>query len=141
MLKPHTSLIHPPKQTWGLPRRFSGKESTCQCRRCKRRGLESWFRKIPVIGYGNPLQDSCLGNPMDRGAWQATVRGVTKESDTTAHAHTKANVPASCLPWKGRTGQCHFLLLVSFVGTKLSLQETSGKQNIGLARKFIWVFP
>ena len=29
-------------------------------------------------GNGNPLQYSCLGNPMDRGAWQATVHGVTK---------------------------------------------------------------
>ena len=29
-------------------------------------------------GNGNPLQDSCLENPMDRGAWQATVHGVTK---------------------------------------------------------------
>ena len=27
---------------------------------------------------GNPLQDPCLDNPMDRGAWQATVYGVTK---------------------------------------------------------------
>ena len=33
-------------------------------------------------GNGNPLQYSCLGNPMDRGAWQATVHGVT-EQDTT----------------------------------------------------------
>ena len=30
-------------------------------------------------GNGNPLQYSCLGNPMDRGAWQATVYGVAKE--------------------------------------------------------------
>ena len=29
-------------------------------------------------GYGTPLQYSCLENPLDRGAWQATVRGVTK---------------------------------------------------------------
>ena len=29
-------------------------------------------------GNGNPLQYSCLGNPMDRGAWQATVYGVTR---------------------------------------------------------------
>ena len=29
-------------------------------------------------GNGNPLQDACLGNPMDRGAWWATVRRVTK---------------------------------------------------------------
>ena len=30
---------------------------------------------------GNPLQYSCLGNPMDRGAWQATVHAVMKELD------------------------------------------------------------
>ena len=33
-------------------------------------------------GNGNPLQDSCLENPKDKGAWQATVHGVTKQSDT-----------------------------------------------------------
>ena len=32
---------------------------------------------------GNPLQYSCLGNPMDREAWWATVHLVTKESDVT----------------------------------------------------------
>ena len=34
-------------------------------------------------GNGNPLQYSCLGNSMDRGAWRATVQGVTKELDKT----------------------------------------------------------
>ena len=34
-------------------------------------------------GNGNPLQYSCLGYPMNRGAWQATVHRVAKESDTT----------------------------------------------------------
>ena len=34
-------------------------------------------------GNGNPLQYSCLGDPMDRGAWWATVHGVTEESDMT----------------------------------------------------------
>ena len=34
-------------------------------------------------GNGNPLQYSCLGNLMDRGAWWATVHGVAKELDTT----------------------------------------------------------
>ena len=33
---------------------------------------------IPGEGNGNPLQYSCLGNPIGRGAWQATVHGVTK---------------------------------------------------------------
>ena len=34
-------------------------------------------------GNGNPLQYSCLGNPMDRGSWQGTVHGVTKQLDMT----------------------------------------------------------
>ena len=41
------------------------------------------WRRSPGEGNGNPLQYSCLGNPMDRGAWQATVRKVAKESDMT----------------------------------------------------------
>ena len=39
--------------------------------------------KSPGEGNDNPLQYSCLGNPMDRGAWWATVQRVTKESDPT----------------------------------------------------------
>ena len=34
--------------------------------------------RSPGEGNGNPLLDSCLENPMDRGAWRATVHGVTK---------------------------------------------------------------
>ena len=34
--------------------------------------------RSPGGGYGNPLQYSCLENPMDRGAWQATAHGVAK---------------------------------------------------------------
>ena len=34
--------------------------------------------RSPGEGNGNPLQCSCLGNPMDRGAWQAIVHGVPK---------------------------------------------------------------
>ena len=35
--------------------------------------------RSPGIGNGNPLQYSLLGNPVDRGAWQATVHGVAKD--------------------------------------------------------------
>ena len=53
----------------GFPGGASGKESGCQCRRCKRLGLDPWVGKIPVAGNGSPLQYSYLENPMDRGAW------------------------------------------------------------------------
>ena len=39
-------------------------------------------------GHGTPLQDSCLGNPTDREAWWATVRGVAKELEMTERACT-----------------------------------------------------
>ena len=42
----------------------------------------------PGGGNGNPLQYSCLENPMDRGAWQAVVHGVSKELDMTESVHT-----------------------------------------------------
>ena len=41
--------------------------------------------RSPGAGNGNPLQYSCLENPVDRGGWWATVHGVAKESDTTEH--------------------------------------------------------
>ena len=39
--------------------------------------------RSPGEGIGNLYQYSCLGNPMDRGAWRSTVHGVEKEPDTT----------------------------------------------------------
>ena len=41
-------------------------------------GLISGLGGSPGEGNGNPFQWSCLGNPMDRGAWWATVHGVAK---------------------------------------------------------------
>ena len=42
------------------------------------------LRRSPGVGNSNPLQYSCLGNPMDRGAWWAVIHGVTK-SQTRLH--------------------------------------------------------
>ena len=60
------------------PRWLSGKESTCQCRRCRRRRFDPWLGRSSGGENGNPLQYSCLENPVDVGACQATVHGVAK---------------------------------------------------------------
>ena len=72
----------------GLPRWFSGKEPACQCS-----SLIPWSGRYPERGNGNPLQYPCLGNPMDRGAWWATVHGVTNSQTQLrdwAHTHEAA---------------------------------------------------
>ena len=49
-------------------------------------------------GNGNPLQDSCLGNPMDRGAWWAAVCGFAKEMDTVEWLDNSNNSQDDCNP-------------------------------------------
>ena len=56
--------------------------------------LISGLEKSPGEGNGNPLQYSCLGNPMDRGAWWAAAHGVS-ESDPTEHTCTLEKMPSS----------------------------------------------
>ena len=50
-------------------------------------------------GHGNPLRYSCLGNPMDRGAWRATVHRGCKKLDTTEHNTFKYLKISYILPW------------------------------------------
>ena len=58
----------------------SGEVSACQGRRCR---SHIWVRKIPWRRKWKPTPAFLLGNPLDRGAWRATVHGVAKESDMT----------------------------------------------------------
>ena len=61
-------------------------------------GLIPGSGRVPGEGNGSPLQFSCLGNPMDKGAWQARVHGVTKSQTQLkglAHIHVK------CLAHRG----------------------------------------
>ena len=80
---------------------------------CKAGGLDSipGLGRFPGVGNGNPLQYSCLGNPMDRGAWRGTVHGLANESDTTEyltfsltlHFHFHFPVGNSNMNWKLQT--------------------------------------
>ena len=69
-----------------LPWWLSGKESAASARTAEYEDSIPELGKSPAEGNGNPLQYSCLENPMDGGAWWATVHGVAKESDTTERA-------------------------------------------------------
>ena len=71
----------------GLPRWLSGKEPTCQCKRCRRQEFDPWIGKIPWSRKWHPLQYSCLENSMGRGTWWVMVHGVT-ESQTGLSMHT-----------------------------------------------------
>ena len=62
----------------GFPGGVSGKEPACQCWRLKRPRFNPGSERSPGGGHGNPLQYSCLEDPMDRGAWQATIYGVAQ---------------------------------------------------------------
>ena len=55
-----------------------GKESTSTAGDARDMGSIPGSGRSPGGGHGNPLQYSYLENPMDRGAWQATVHGVAK---------------------------------------------------------------
>jgi len=61
----------------GFPGGVSGKELASQCRRHKRCGFDPWVGKIPWKRAWQPTPVFLPRNPMDRGAFEATVRRVT----------------------------------------------------------------
>ena len=62
---------------------FSGFPGGSVVKNAGEAGLIPGLGKTPAEGNGNPLQCSCLENSTDRGAWQAIVHGVAKESGMT----------------------------------------------------------
>ena len=58
--------------------------------------------RSPGGGHGNPIQNSCLENPMDRGAWRATVYRVAK-SQTVQFSSVAQSCPTLCDPMNLRT--------------------------------------
>ena len=95
--------------------------------------LSQGWEDPPRGGHGNPLQYSCLENPMDRGAWRATVHGVTKSwtrlkwlSTYTSHAVLlKLKIPA--LAYLTLQNVVHWATFISllFLAGPLSMQDLS----------------
>ena len=77
-----TSSESPPSPVaLGFPGGTRGKEPTCQCRRCKRLGFDPWVRKIPWRSNGNPLQYSCLENPIEEPSRLQSMRSHRVQHD------------------------------------------------------------
>ena len=76
----------------GFPWWLSGKESICNA---GNEGLIHGPERFPGEGNGNPLQDSCLGNLMNR-TWRATVQGAA-ESDTIQQLSNNNNYKMICI--------------------------------------------
>ena len=75
----------------GFPGDSTGKESACNTGDAGDTGLILGLRRSPGGGNVNLLQVSCLKNPTDKGAWQATVQRVGYDwacAHTHAHTHT-----------------------------------------------------
>ena len=81
--------------TLGFLSGASGKESVCQCWRCR---FNPWSGRHPGVGNGTPLQYSCLRNPMDSGTRWARVHGATKSWPRPAHPHTPPHTSITLLP-------------------------------------------
>ena len=70
------------------------KNPIAKARNSQRGGFDPWVGEIPRSrrspggGHGNPLQCSCLENPIDRGAWQAIVHGVAKSQAWLSNYHS-----------------------------------------------------
>ena len=76
----------------GLPGWFSGKESVCNARIVGDLGSIPGSGRSPGRGNGNPLQYSFLENPVDRGAWWATVHRVAELDTTEGTACTQGSI-------------------------------------------------
>ena len=66
------------KLSWGLPSGSVVKKSPANAGDVRNTGSIPVLERSPGGGHGKPLQYSCLGNPMDREAWWATVHRLTK---------------------------------------------------------------
>ena len=132
----------------GFPGGTSGKEPTCQGRRCKRHRFDPWVGKIPWRrAWQTHSSISCLENPMDRGPWWATIHRVTKSQTQlkrlNIHAQEEERFRSfHCSNWvgelplltkmrgrfEGYDSECDFGQLVEPVETLRSRSSVGGKK-------------
>ena len=115
---PVNHFVLPPKhiQTQplqlGFPDNSTGKESACNAGDAGDTGSSPGSGRFSEKGNGSPLQSSYLESPMDRGAWRATVHGVSASDAHSAHTHLQSisrpspSMSSLCHPSPGLCEQC-----------------------------------
>ena len=104
---------------WRASLQPSSKEPSCQYRRGRKRGFDPWFGKIPQRRAWQPTQYSRLENPMDRGAWQATVHRAAKSRTRLKQQNTH-----SCSTRRLRVHSLLFLIAPNSTWAKLPKENS-----------------
>ena len=99
------------------PWAFSGGKEffTCQCRRYKRRRFDPWVRKISWSRKSQPTPIFLPGKFMDRGAWWATIHGVTR-----SQTQMRERAPTQMPPYSGLLLPSYPLSVTRFIFPKLT---------------------
>ena len=128
----------------GFPGGSDGKEATCNA---GDPGSIAGSGRSPGGGNVNPLQCPCLGNPMDRGAWQATVHRVTKSwtrlSDDAFTLTFCVLAPGGALSFLSSTVTFYRLILCRIsVLEQTNWHHIAGnsKQRLGNHNRSFWIF-
>ena len=89
--------------------------------------IPGWGRS-PGGGHGNPPLCSCLENPMDRGAWQAMVHGVTRSQTRLKRlcTHTSVFRSDTCIPFTRRSVSLNSVFKDTFVPSRIFLNNRAG---------------
>ena len=93
------------KSLQGLPGGASSKEPTCQCRRCKRLGLDPWVGKLPWRRAQQSTPYPCPENPMDRGAWCTTAHRVAKNQTRLKELNARTHASRCTASYNTRGGR------------------------------------
>ena len=123
---------------WGFPGGSEVKESACNAEDL---GSIPGSWRSPGEGNGNPLQYSCLENPMDRGIWQATVNGVARIGYNLAtkrhhhhhhHLYTIQDGSLHVTSWETTFWQPETEMFISIVGSRFQHWQRGLSQGDGL---------
>ena len=116
-----------------------GKKSICNLGHMRDVGLIPWLGRSPVEGNDNPLLYACLKNPMDRGAWQATVHRATKSQTRLSNWAQHSSLIVVIVSQYTHVSY-HHIVYIKFtrVVYQLYLIKSGGKERCCTSYVIIW---